>query len=221
MRLFTLSVLFVLAAGLSSPLGPCGFQTSDRRATIRSFEVSKKDFVVRGSNLAKVEIYYFATGTGVTEPSTLGLARRVTPAGENETWVLPVPPKPTSFAGLLAVEISASGTDARGKGVGTKSLPFYGASSVNEGLWGTGTWYQIQMKESGKQFTYHKGDSFDLFLLKSTYPLEELAASCSPARVLDLVPNVPQLFGPQYTIRCTTLSVRGVAQLRTGIFGSP
>lgn len=101
--------------------------------TIRSVEVKRPNILVRGANLAKVEIWAAPTGTQVTPEMylRLGTAKRLGAAGNNELWVFPIPPEPFSAAGIFA-----KGFDANGKAVVTKSLPYYGASDLYEALWG-------------------------------------------------------------------------------------
>ncbi len=175
-----------------------GFQNSRPPGEIASFEVSGKNFVIRGSDLARVEIQFFSSGTGITSPGTLGMARRITSAGKSEVWVLPLPAKED----LLIVEIFAVGFDKRGEVVGKKSWPYSGVTSINEGLFSSGTWYQIRTQDSGKHFTYPRGESFDLLLWPtSKYPLAEVSVTCSPAGALKIIPNVPNIFPTVTAVR--------------------
>jgi hypothetical protein len=124
----SLLIFSVLAFGLN------GFsQPSHQRAIIRSAGVKRPNIVVRGANLSKVEVWAIPTGTGITpdEYSLLGTANRSNAAGQKEVWVFPIPSGPLSATGIFA-----KGFDAEGKLVGTKLLPYQGASQIYDALWG-------------------------------------------------------------------------------------
>jgi hypothetical protein len=94
------------------------------------FKVVRPRFVVCGAYLSKVEIWFWPAGTGIPEPALLGAARRITDAGQHETWVLRIP------ADLLAVQIFATAIDNSGNIVGKISLPYTGASALYDALYG-------------------------------------------------------------------------------------
>src|SRR6266478_6609017 len=124
-----LLLLFPLLA-----FGLHGFsQLPHQRAIIRSTGVKRPNIVVRGENLSKVEVWAVPTGTGITpdEYTLLGTAIRRNAAGQNEVWAFPIPLGP-----LSATAIFAKGFDAGGKLVGTKSLPYQGATQIYFFLWG-------------------------------------------------------------------------------------
>jgi len=124
----SLLIFSVLALGLHSFSQP-----SHQRAIIRSIRVKRPSIVVRGANLSRVEVWAVPTGTGITpdEYALLGTANRRNAAGQNEVWVFPIPSGP-----LSATDIFAKGFNAEGKRVGTKSLPYQGASQIYHALWG-------------------------------------------------------------------------------------
>jgi hypothetical protein len=103
---------------------------------LRSVKVKRPNIVVRGRYLSKVEVWAVPTGTGITENeyTLLGEARRTSAAGSNEAWVFPLDCKGETR--LLATEIFVGGFDSHGKGVGSKSLPYKGATEVYEALCG-------------------------------------------------------------------------------------
>jgi hypothetical protein len=93
-----------------------------------AFEVNGPVLEVRGTNLAKVEVWYWSTGTGVSKPTLLGLARRKEQS--TTVWTFPIPSEP-----LLAVEVFTKAFDKDGRLLGTKSLPYKGAGAVYEALY--------------------------------------------------------------------------------------
>jgi len=120
-------------------------QSSDAGA-IRSIEIGGFNIVVRGVNLAKVEIWAIPTGTEV-DPQQYQLLGRAEHTGDTKRiqfWTFPIPPPPTETSGLLAVQIFAKGYDKNGKVIGQKSLPAYGATSLYDALW--------SQNEATKQF---------------------------------------------------------------------
>jgi hypothetical protein len=123
----SLLIFSVLAFGLHSFSQPF-----HQRAIIRSAGVKRPNVVVRGANLSKVEVWAIPTGTGVTpdEYTILGTAIRRNAAGQNEVWVFHIPSGP-----LSVTDIFAKGFDAEGKLVGTKSLPYQGATQIYDALW--------------------------------------------------------------------------------------
>jgi hypothetical protein len=123
-----LLILSVLAFGLNGLSQP-----SHRGARIRSAGVRRPNIVVRGAYLSKVVIWAIPTGTGIKpeEYILLGTANRRDAAGQKEVWVFPIPSGP-----LSVTDIFAKGFDAEGKLVGTKLLPYQGASQIYDALWG-------------------------------------------------------------------------------------
>ena len=87
-------------------------------------------FKVERPNFVKVEIWSWPTGTGITQPSLIGTATRVTDPGNHEKWTLRIP------RDLLAVKIFAIAFDETGKAVGKRWLPYKGASAVYQALYG-------------------------------------------------------------------------------------
>ena len=104
-----------------------------KRALLRSVEVKRPDIIMRGAYLGRVEVWAVPTGTGITpdEYTLVGRATRKTPAGRNETWLFPIDCASTS---LLATEVFVKAFDQTGKNVGTKSLPYSGATEINDAL---------------------------------------------------------------------------------------
>jgi len=104
----------------------------DATPALVSFEIAKPDFVVKGSNLSKVEIWAVPTGTGITEAdySLIGTAQRTNEAGDSEVWTLPIPVQQ-----ILATNIFARGFDGSGNQVGQISLPYNGASDIYDALY--------------------------------------------------------------------------------------
>jgi hypothetical protein len=109
-----------------------------RHPQLRTIEVRRPNVVIGGAYLHKVEVWTIPTGTGITpdEYVLLGNAKRSNAAGPKEIWLFPIPPCATE-ARLSATEIFAEAFDAKGTVIGTKSLPYNGASAVHEALCGT------------------------------------------------------------------------------------
>lgn len=101
-------------------------QQSLHAAKVRSVEVQWPNLLVRGSNLSKVELWAGATGTELP-PVLLGRAKRRNSAGEDETWVLPIPSESMTVA-----EIYAEGFDKRGRSIGAKNLPLVSATELQD-----------------------------------------------------------------------------------------
>lgn len=100
------------------------------RGELYDFKIVRPDFVVTGADLARVEVWLWPTGTGITNPAPIGAAKRVTNAGKHEKWVLRIPPD------LLAVKIFATAFDNAGDVVGKKSLPYPDLSALYEAMYG-------------------------------------------------------------------------------------
>ena len=116
--------LFVVAV-----LAQSAARAEKSASSVIAFKVERPLFVVYGRNLASVEIWDAPTGTGV-EPGRLGAAKRTTPPGNHEKWVLEIPPD------MLAVEIFAIGYNTAHVEVGKKFLPFKGATEIHNALYG-------------------------------------------------------------------------------------
>lgn len=182
---------WLLAPGLDMP-------QASQPVGIKSFEVSSKDFIIRGSNLAQVEVYFLSTGTEVNTPTPLGIATRASHTGRSEIWLLPIPPRPA--CDMLAAQVLASATDAKGNAAGTRELPCHGAIVICDAPSWCGTW--IEDEDTGKRFTYSKGTSFNILLDPARHPQPELSVTCNPADALRAVPNIPgQDYEHVYTVR--------------------
>jgi hypothetical protein len=123
-------ICLLLGLGLESNAAPL-----TRHPQIHTIEVRRPNVVIRGAYLEKVEVWAIPTGTGITpdEYALLGNAKRSTAKGPREIWLFPIPPCATETR-LLATEIFAKAFDAKGTLLGTKSLPYNGASAVYEAL---------------------------------------------------------------------------------------
>jgi len=97
---------------------------------LRQFKIQKPNFVVDGAHLSSVEVWCWPAGTGITKPTLVGKAVRITAPGEHEKWVLRIPPD------LLSTEIFATVFDRAGNEIAKKSLPYKGASALYEALYG-------------------------------------------------------------------------------------
>jgi len=95
---------------------------------LTEFRVQVSRFVVRGMNLASVEIWFSPTGADA-KPGRLGVAKR-SGGGKKETWLLDIPPD------VLATEVYAVGYDANHKEVARKYLSARGASAIFRALYG-------------------------------------------------------------------------------------
>lgn len=129
------SVLFfaLLVAAISQPVPNDAARTApDRvhRGKLYEFKIVRPDFVVTGADLARVEVWLWPTGTGITNPALIGVAKRVTNSGKREKWVLRIPPD------LLAVKIFATAFDNAGDVVGKKSLPYPDLNALYEAMYG-------------------------------------------------------------------------------------
>ena len=102
---------------------------------LRAVQVKRPHIVIRGAYLSKVEVWAIPTGTGITpeEFVLLGNADRANPAGHNEMWVFRIPSCKTDTR-LLATEVFVTGFSEKGDVVGSKSLPYRGASELYEAL---------------------------------------------------------------------------------------
>ena len=107
------------------------------QSELRTVQVKRPRIVIRGAYLSKVEVWAVPTGTGITpkEFMLLGNADRANPAGHNEMWVFRIPSCKTN-ARLLATEVFVTGFGDKGDVVGSKSLPYTGASELHEALCG-------------------------------------------------------------------------------------
>ncbi|MDN5327324.1 MAG: hypothetical protein PWP41_2020 [Moorella sp. (in: firmicutes)] len=110
---------------------PAGSGEETPAAGITSFTIARPDLVVKGQNLARVEIWAVPTGTGITEKDyqLLGQAGKKSEDNGHQVWTFPIPQKT-----ILATEIFARGFDARGHEVGRVSLPVTGVTDLNKAL---------------------------------------------------------------------------------------
>jgi len=117
------------------PLAPQDTSTGKSRqlpstARLQDFRIVRPRFIVRGTQLSKVEIWISSTGTGLKGPALLGTATRISTGGRTETWTLPIP------RDLLAVEIFAMAFGKDGKVVGKRSLPYHDPGALYEAMYG-------------------------------------------------------------------------------------
>jgi hypothetical protein len=100
-------------------------------ASIDSFTIAPPDLVIKGKNLARVEIWAVPTGTGVTEKdhTLLGQASKQAETGSQQIWTFPIP-----RVTILATEIFARGYDEQGRDAGRVSLPVTGVTELNKAL---------------------------------------------------------------------------------------
>ncbi len=101
-------------------------------AKIDSISLEKNNFVVRGEELGKVEIWVIPTGTEIPESSYGHLGDAVL-SFKNEVgseWTLAIPHDP-----LLITQVFAKGFDTRGNEIGSVVLPITGASALYDALW--------------------------------------------------------------------------------------
>ncbi|MGI9950961.1 stalk domain-containing protein [Moorellaceae bacterium AZ2] len=119
-----LRVETVLPAALGEP----------RKALLTEFSIEPPDFVVKGKDLSRVEIWAVPTGTGIMEKDLyqLGLARLQGEVEGQQIWAFPLPRET-----IMATHIFAQGYDADGQLVGRIYLPFTGVTEINQAL-GTG-----------------------------------------------------------------------------------
>ena len=112
---------------------PVDAASATKQAQLQSVEAQRPDIVIHGSYLAKIQVWAVPTGTGITpdEYVLIGHARRQTAAGQNERWFFEV-----DCGSLLATQVFVTAFDKKGRPVGTKSLPFTGASEINDALCG-------------------------------------------------------------------------------------
>lgn len=134
----TIIVIVVLILGGYWAYGAWSDRNAERNAEanavdITSFTVEKPNFVVKGKNLAKVEVWSVPTGTGITEANhvRIGNAARQGAAGQDERWTLPIPVQP-----LSSTEIYAKGFDAAGVMKDKISLSYKGATDIYNNVWG-------------------------------------------------------------------------------------
>lgn len=111
---------------------------SDHHSELRSVQVKDRSIVIRGAYLSRVEVWAVPTGTGITpsEFEFLGNAKQTNSRADSQRWVFSIPSCETDTR-LLATEIFAKGFNEKGKNIGTKSLPYFGASAVHDALCGT------------------------------------------------------------------------------------
>ncbi|CEP69099.1 Uncharacterized [Moorella glycerini] len=100
-------------------------------ASIDSFTIAQPDLVIKGKNLARVEIWAVPTGTGVTEKdyTLLGQASKQAETGGQQVWTFPIP-----RVTILATEIFARGYDEQGRDASRVSLPVEGVTALNKAL---------------------------------------------------------------------------------------
>lgn len=103
---------------------------------VTSFTVEKPNFVIKGRDLSRIDVYGVPTGTNVTETDIKSLGKPVlksTDAGI-QTWTLEIPKSP-----MLLTDIYVIGYDKNDKPAGSLSLGITGATVINDALWGKGT----------------------------------------------------------------------------------
>ena len=202
MRIVVARAFLVIILGVASTPRLSGQWEPLKTNAVQLFEVTKKEFVVRGSSLAKVEIRAFSTGTEITESTLLGEGKRVTPAGRDEIWTMPLPSAPERD--FVVAEIFVEAFNAKGKTVGRKDLDCHGALYVGRAPESCGKW--IDEKDSGEHYSYFLDQEFDILLPPEKYPQAELSVACTPGGALSLAPPVPwQDFEGVYTVRYGTV----------------
>lgn len=102
-------------------------------AQLRAIEVKRPNIVIRGAYLGRVEVWAVPSGTGITpdEYGLVGNARRRSTAGRNEIWLFPIA---CTSPLIPSTEVFVKGFDVKGNEVGTKSLPYSGASEIADAL---------------------------------------------------------------------------------------
>ncbi|HVS79813.1 MAG TPA: hypothetical protein VHF05_02450 [Candidatus Paceibacterota bacterium] len=123
-------------------------------ASVQSFRVEKPDFVIEGSNLAKVEIWAVPSGTGVTEDEYQKIGDATQSADNPQKWMLPIPSEP-----ILATDIIARAYDTNGHELGKMSLGIIGATELYNALWATSTEATGTPSTMGTVRTLGVGDS--------------------------------------------------------------
>jgi hypothetical protein len=180
----TAAICLLTVAGVAQQNAASGKPSANRKPQITSFTVELPNLVVTGSYLSRVTISGRPTGTGVADApdDQLGEAHRVTPAGPHERWVMPLPPP---SEGWSETSVSATGYDADNHFVGTKNLPYSGASDIGGALWPMADpkvlshQKKIQVADSGKDFIFPDNWIFFVVLDRSTYPRSDFRLSCS------------------------------------------
>jgi hypothetical protein len=121
-------IMLLLGLGVESLATPV-----TKRALLRAVEVKRPNIVIRGAYLGRVEVWAVPTGTGITpdEYALVGNARRKTEAGRNEIWLFPID---CTSPLIPSTEVFVKGFDLKGKNIGTKSLPYNGASEIGDAL---------------------------------------------------------------------------------------
>jgi len=119
--------LVAAAASIAAP--------ATKRALLRSVKIRRPNIFIRGAYLGKVEVWAVPTGTGITpdEYALVGTATRQAAAGQNETWLFPID---CTSPLIPSTEVFVKAFDQTGKAVGTKSLPYSGASEISDALCG-------------------------------------------------------------------------------------
>jgi hypothetical protein len=204
-----------------TPASACPLRSGRVPAVFHAIGIERPKIVVRGSNLAKVEIWAVPLGKEdkpegyelIGSPSVWGTR------GPCEIWPLEIPwwlnsrePKFDRHSQpLLAVEIFAKAFDSEGNLLATKSLPYKGVAALTEALRGTGelppysTLYTLRAEDSGERLLYSLGTTFDILLDEKTHPPAEL--DCSPTGALWQVPNVPTIFDGFTTLRYEAVDI--------------
>jgi hypothetical protein len=159
--------------------------SAERKPQITSFPAEPPNLVITGAYLSSVAIVGEPTGTEMAgaPAAELGEAHRATLAGPHEHWVMPLPPP---SKGWSATSVSAIAYGAGNHFVGTKTLPYSGASEIGDALWPMADpkvfshQKKIEGADSGKHFIFPDNWNFFVALDRSKYPRENFVVTCDP-----------------------------------------
>jgi hypothetical protein len=162
-------------------------KAAERRASrITSFKVERPNLVITGSYLSRVKICGVPSGTEIPQDACdpLGEAKLTTAAGENECWVMRLPPPGDGWS---VTEVYAEAYGANNHLVASKSLPYMGVNNVNEALWPQADpkvfshQQRIEANDAGKRFVFPDNRWIFFIVLDSiNYPRTDFSLSCRP-----------------------------------------
>ncbi len=158
-------------------------EVEEVHAELIDFKVERPYFIATAKGLTSLEIIGMPTGTGIGEADQVSIGKAMlerTESDGTERWVLPIPSQP-----LLVSEITAKGIRNNAP-VGTKSLPYVGATEIYNALWGnTDGSSRITWVDSGQTFVFGVDAQFSLELNEKQYPKANLA--CRPQGIVGVV----------------------------------